>query len=96
MQRLIGERDKELRAHALSLKGLTRRFTAAQQARQEAEKLATELLQEHEEGSEGDAENLPPVPEVSAATLGGLSMTCLAVVPASRGCRLLAICCLCW
>lgn len=70
LKRLVGERDKELRAHALSLKGLTRRLSAAQQARQEAEKLATELLQEHEEGSEGDGEGLPAVPEASAASLG--------------------------
>ena len=88
VQRLVGERDKELRAHALSLKGLTRRLGAAQQARQEAEKLATELLQEHEEGSEGGAEGLPAVPEASAASLGGHSDACLAVVPARRGCCL--------
>ncbi len=85
MQRLVGERDKELRAHALSLKGLTRRLSAAQQARQEAEKLATELLQEHEEGSEGDAEGLPAVPEASAASLGGLTNTCPALFPAHIG-----------
>ena len=85
VQRLVGERDRELRAHALSLKGLTRRLGAAQQARQEAEKLATELLQEHEEASEGDAEAVPAGPQASAASLGGLSGICPAVVPHTEG-----------